>query len=104
MRKKIYNILNKVYGVLMTVSFFAGVVPFIPFIVAIIVGGQFGETVSVFLYKQYYPWVIIIGSIAVVIGLIAMYIGKIEGLSVKKTVAEESDKTQDGKTEGEENK
>ena len=88
----------------MTVSFFAGVLPLIPFIVAIIVGGEAGEAISVFLYKQYYPWVIIVGSAAIVIGLIGMYIGKIEGLSVKKTVAEESDKTQDGKTEGEENK
>lgn len=83
MRKKIYNALNKIYGILMSVSFFAGLLPVIPFIFAIIVGGELGEAIAVFLHKQYYPWVIIVGSVALVIGLIAMYIAKIEGLSVK---------------------
>lgn len=87
MRKKIYNVFNKTYGILMTISFFGGFIPLIPFIFAIIVGGKLGEGISVFLYKQYYPWVIIIGSIAIIIGLIAMYIGKLEGLSVKKVSA-----------------
>ncbi len=85
MREKIYKILNKIYAVMMTVSFFAGVIPLIPFIAAIIIGGNIGEAISVFLYKQYYPWVIIIGSLAVVVGLIAMYVGKLESLSVKNT-------------------
>lgn len=89
MRNKVFNILKKTYGIMMTVSFFAGGIPIIPFIIALIIGGQIGEAIAVFLYKQYYPWVIILGSIAIVIGLIAMYIGKLEGLSVKKVVAEE---------------
>ena len=84
MREKIYNILNKVYGFMMTISFFAGLLPLFPFIIAIIIGGNIGETISLFLYKQYYPYVIIVGSLSVVIGLIAMYFGKLEGLSVKK--------------------
>lgn len=76
---------------MMTVSFFAGLLPLIPFVVALIMGGEWGEKISVFLYKQYYPWVIILGSVAIVVGMIAMYIGKIEALSVKKTVAEEQE-------------
>lgn len=87
MREKLYNIFNKLYGIFMTVSFFGGFVPFIPFIIAIIVGGEFGEKVSLFLYSKYYPVVIVIGSIAVIFGLVAMYIGKVEGLSVKKATA-----------------
>jgi len=89
MRNKLYNILKKAYGIMMTVSFFAGGIPLIPFLIAIVVGGSFGETVSVFLYKQYYPWVIILGSLAIVVGLIAMYLGKLEGLSVKSVTADE---------------
>ena len=88
MREKLYKILNRIYGIMMSGSFFAGFVPFIPFIIAIIIGGEIGEKVSVFLYKQYYPWVIVIGSLAIVVGLIAMYVGKLEGLSVKKTNVE----------------
>lgn len=84
MRKKIFNALNTAYGVLMSISFFGGLIPVFPFIFAIIVGGQLGESIAVFLHKQYYPWVIIVGSIAIIIGLIAMYVGKLEGLSIKK--------------------
>jgi len=91
MRKKIFNFFNKIYGILMSVSFFAGFLPLIPFIIAIIIGGEWGEKISVFLYKEYYPWVIITGSIAVVVGLISMYIGKLEGLSVKKVSTIEDD-------------
>lgn len=91
MRNKIYNILKKTYGIMMTVSFFAGGLPIIPFVIAIIVGGQFGENLSVYLYKQYYPWVIILGSAAIVVGLIAMYMGKLEGLSVKNVSANEKE-------------
>lgn len=94
MRKKIYNVLNKIYGITMTVSFFAGILPLIPFIIAIIIGGSTGEAISLFLYKQFYPWVILLASISVIIGLIAMYVSKSEGLSLKSVSAEE--KTEDG--------
>ena len=88
MREKIFKVANAIYGVLMTVSFFGGVLPLIPFIIALIVGGNTGEAIALFLYNDYYPWVILAGSIAVVVGLIAMYIGKLEGLSIKKVSAD----------------
>lgn len=97
MRKKIFKVLNKIYGILMTVSFFGGVLPLFPFIFSMIVGGELGETISVFLSKQYYPWVIIIGSIAIVAGLLAMYVGKLESLSIKSVSA--SADTQEEKSE-----
>ena len=74
MRLKIAAVLKKVYGILMSVSFFAGFLPLIPFIFAIIVGGELGESISVFLYNDFYPWVIVAGSVAIVIGLISMYL------------------------------
>lgn len=83
MRQKIYNVLKKIYGILMTISFFAGILPLVPFIVAIIIGGDTGASISVFLYKQFYPWVILLGSVAILVGLVAMYVGKMKGLSVK---------------------
>ena len=89
MREKLYNILHKVYGITMSIAFFGGFIPVIPFIIAIIIGGSTGEAISVFLYKQYYPWVIALASAAIIIGIIAMYIGKLEGLSVKKISTEE---------------
>ena len=75
MREKIYNVLNKIYGVSILVALFAGFLPVIPFIIAIIIGGEAGANISVFLYKQYYPWVAVLASFAVVVGIVAMYIG-----------------------------
>ena len=85
MRQKIYEFLNKLYGIIMTVSFFAGIIPLIPFVIAIIIGGPVAETISVFLYKSFYPCVIAGASIAVIIGTVAMYVGKKDGLTPKKT-------------------
>ncbi len=84
MREKIYNTLNKIYGIIMTISFFGGILPLFGFIVALIVGGTTGEAISVFLYKQVYPWIIALASLAVLVGLVASYVGKKESLSVKK--------------------
>lgn len=75
MREKIFNVLNKIYGVSLLASLFAGFLPVIPFIIAILVGGEIGADISVFLYKQYYPWVAVLASFAVIVGIIAMYIG-----------------------------
>lgn len=84
MRKKIYNILNKLYGIIMTVAFFGGILPLVFFIVAIIVGGTSGEKITVFMADEVYPVIIALASIAVLIGWIAMYVGKEEGLSINK--------------------
>lgn len=92
MKEKIFNALSKAYGLLMTVSFFGGFLPLIPFLFAMIVGGELGQTIAVFLHKQYYPWVIFIGSLAIVCGLLAMYVGKLEGLSVKSVSADSKKK------------
>ena len=86
MREKAYHVLQKLYGATMTIAFFGGVLPLIPFIAAIIIGGGArgtGETISTWLSKQYYPWIIALASISVLIGLIAMYVGKQEAFSTK---------------------
>ncbi len=105
MRDKIYKILNKVYGGILMASFFMGFLPLIPFVVAIIIGGEVGESISIFLYKQYYPWVIALASIAVLVGLIAMYVGKkIESTSKKKKAKEKDSKETDiSSSKGEQN-
>lgn len=84
MRKKIYDILNKLYGLVMTVAFFGGIIPLIFFIVAIIIGGKTGAEISIFMADEVYPVIIALASIAVLIGWIAMYVGKKEGLSIKE--------------------
>jgi len=86
MREKAEKVLQKIYGITLTISFFAGLLPLIPFVIAIIIGGGeggTGEAISTWPYKEYYPWVIALASIAILIGLIAMYVGKKEAFSTK---------------------
>ncbi len=83
MSKKIYKILTKAYAIMMFVSFFAGFIPVIPFIAALFIGGNVGSNIYSFFFNDYYPWVIALGSISIVVGLIAMYVGKIEDMSLK---------------------
>ncbi len=100
MKEKIIKILNKAYAVLMSVSFFAGILPIIPFIIAIIIGGDTGAAISNFLYNHYYVWVIAAGSVAIVVGCIAMYVGKIETLSLKN-ISAKNDEDENGENKEE---
>ena len=101
MNKKIYAVLNKIYAVLMFASFFAGFVPVIPFIVALIIGGDTGAAIYKFLFSDYFPWVIAVGSLSIIVGLVAMYIAKIEDLSLKSMEKKPADeeKTEEMKEE-----
>ena len=86
MRNKTERVLQKIYGITLMISFLAGLLPLIPFIIAIIIGGGeggTGEAISTWLYKVYYPWVIALASVAILIGLAAMYIGRKEAFSTK---------------------
>lgn len=84
MREKIYKFLNKAYGIIMFIGFFAGVLPVIPFIIAICIGGPVGEAITLFFTKKFYPVVIAIASIAILVGVIAMYVNKKEGFSINE--------------------
>lgn len=88
MKEKVFKILNKLYAILILVAFFAGLLPLIPFIIAIIIGGSSAEKICLFLYNKYYPWVIAMAAISVIVGLIAMYIEKIGRKSKQKKMLE----------------
>lgn len=83
MREKLYKTLNKAYGVTMFAAFFGGLLPLIPFVIALAIGGSTGERIATFLYNSFYPWIIAMASVSVIIGLIAMYVGKHSALSTK---------------------
>ena len=74
----------------MTVSFFAGILPIIPYGIALIIGGETGQAIAKFLYNDYYTWVILGASVSVLIGLIGLYVSGEEGLSVKSVGKKES--------------
>lgn len=92
MRERVFWVMNRLYGIVMSIAFFGGIVPLPFFLIALVIGGSAGERIAVFLYGQYYPWVIALASVAVLIGTAAMYIGRVEGLSVRKVAADKDAK------------
>ena len=75
--KKLHDILKKIYGVLITASFFGGILPLIPFVIAMIIGGTTGEAIATFLYDDLYPWVIAMGSAGVLVGMVDLYVDEL---------------------------
>ena len=92
MREKITKILNTIFGWGIFLTLIAGGLAFFGFLIALIIGGESATALSVFIHKKYFPIVIRIASATILLGLIAMYFGKIEALSLtadKKEADEE---------------
>lgn len=107
MREKIAKVLQKIYGITLMISFFAGVLPLCPFIVALIMGGgaeSTAEKICTFLKNDYYPWVIALASVAILIGLVSMYFAKQEAFSTKSFGIDKKSKKDAGKDEKKEDK
>lgn len=93
MGEKILSICKKIYSGMILTAFFAGLLPLLPFIVAMIIGGPTAESICAFLYNDYYPWIIAISAASVLVGLIGMYAGKMiksEWKKEKKNKIEDS--------------
>ena len=82
--KKMSDILKTVFGYGIMITLVVGGLTFFGYVAALIIGGDLAEKICVFLQKQYYPVVIVVGALAIVVGWIAMYVGKKEGLSIKE--------------------
>ncbi len=80
--KKISQKLYTVFGWGVCISVFAGALCFLGFVIAIIIGGDTGAAIAVAIKSTCFPWLIKLTSVAVGIGLIGMYLGKDEALSI----------------------
>jgi len=80
--KKIIEMLNKIFGWGIYISLLAGGLAFFGFLVAIIMGGPDAGRLAVFIQKQYFPVVIRIATITIGVGLVGMYLGKEQALSL----------------------
>lgn len=81
-RQKLSQLLNSIFGWGVFLALIAGSLSFFGFVIALIMGGSGGEALAVYLQKQYFPVLIRITSIVIGIGLIAMYVGKEQALSL----------------------
>lgn len=81
-RKNLAGLLNNVFGWGILVALIAGAMSFFGFLAALMMGGKGGEAFSIFLQKQYFPLLIRFTSVMIGIGLLAMYAGKEQALSL----------------------
>lgn len=73
-REKLVKVLSYVYGIGIAVALFAGAISFFGYLVAIIVGGETATDICVFIYKKFYPVIVYISSVSVMLGLVKMYV------------------------------
>lgn len=81
-RTEVAALLNKVFGWGVYICLIAGGLASFGFMIGIIMGGPSAEALAVFIQKQYFPIVIRATSITIGIGLIGMYLGKMQALSL----------------------
>jgi len=81
-RKSLAGRLNNIFGWCVLLALMAGALSFLGFLIALIIGGAGGEAFAVFLQKQYFPVLIRLTSVTIGIGLVAMYVGKEQALSL----------------------
>lgn len=80
--KKYAGLFYQVFGWGAYVSIFAGAACFLGFVIALIVGGETGAAISVAIKGTAFPLVIKLTTISVGIGLVGMYLGKEQALSM----------------------
>ena len=81
---KISNVLKTIFGYGIMICLFAGGMSFFGFVVALIIGGDVGTAISVFIYKSIIPVIIYTSVIMVLLGLVAMYLGGEVALTPEK--------------------
>jgi hypothetical protein len=89
-RETTAKILSYVYGIGIAVSLFAGALSVIGYVAALIIGGDTAGEICKFIYKDFYPVIIYMSSISILIGLVKMYVAGEKSLVPPKKKKTES--------------
>ena len=73
-RETLAKALSYVYGIGIAVSLFTGALSVLGYIAALIIGGETAAEISRFIYKDFYPVIIYLSSISILLGLVKMYV------------------------------
>ena len=73
--KKLFDIINRIYSITMSIAFWGGLLPLPGFLLALLLGGSAGESISLFLAERYYPVVIVLASCSVLLGFVGLIAG-----------------------------
>ena len=72
--KKISSVLRIVFGYGIFICVFAGGLTFFGYLVALCVGGNMAQGICDFIYKSFFPVIIKVSTILVILGLVVMYL------------------------------
>ena len=89
--KQASKVILTIFSAGVLLSLFAGALSFFGYLVAIIIGGQGGTDLSLFLYEKYFPWVIRLSSVSVLFGLVGMIMQKKKALVVTEEKNEQEE-------------
>lgn len=81
-RKRLAELLNRIFGWGVFCTLMAGALSFFGFFAALVIGGESGQEIALFIQRKYFPVIIRVTSIMVGIGLLALYVGKEHALSL----------------------
>ncbi len=82
--KKLSDIIKTIFGYGIMACLFAGGLTFFGFVVALIIGGDTGAAISIFIQKSIFPVIIYTSVIMVLLGLVAMYLAGEKALTPEK--------------------
>ncbi len=82
--KKLSDIIKTIFGYGIMACLFAGGLTFFGFVVALIIGGETGGAISIFIQKSIFPVIIYVSVIMVLLGLVAMYLAGEKALTPEK--------------------
>ena len=78
--KKASDILLKIFAYGIIACLFAGGLSLVGYLVGLVIGGEAATNLCAWVFKTYLPWVIKATSVFTLIGLIGMYLSKIESV------------------------
>lgn len=83
MKKQVFeNLLRSIFSIFIMIAIAGGVITFLLFVVAIIMGGDAGGQLAVNIKNIYLPYFIKAASIGVISGLILFYVSDTHALSL----------------------
>ena len=72
--KKATDLLRLVFGYGILISLFAGGLTFFGYVAALIIGGESATLICVFIQKTFFPIIIRISTVMVLLGILIMYL------------------------------
>lgn len=74
MREKIAKVLQTIFGYGVMICLFVGGLTFFGYLAALVIGGNTAASICSFLYEGLFPYLILLSTLMVLVGLAKMYV------------------------------